>query len=150
MTALATLAGSQHKAEETTQWLERASAVEPNAIAPAVNLLAQYLETGKNDKALVLARKLQVTHSENPDLLDLLGKSQLANGEQEDALDTYKKLALALPRSAPAQMQVAALQLLLKHPNAAEDYLKVALAIQPDFPAAQLALAEAARAPRLA
>ena len=142
MTTLATLAASEHKAAETTQWLERASAAEPNAIAPAVNLLAQYLETGKNDKALVLAQKLQVTHFENPDLLDLLGKSQLANGEQENALNTYKKLAVALPRSAPAQMQVAALQLLLKHPNAAEDYLKVALAIQPDFPAAQLALAE--------
>lgn len=142
MTALATLAASEHKAEETTQWLERASAVDPNAIAPAVNLLAQYLESRQNDKALMLARKLQVTHFDNPDLLDLLGKSQLANGEQEAALDTYKKLAVALPRSAPAQMQVAALQLLLKHPNAAEDYLKVALAIQPDFPAAQLALAE--------
>ncbi|MDQ2987555.1 MAG: PEP-CTERM system TPR-repeat protein PrsT, partial [Pseudomonadota bacterium] len=142
MTTLATLATSEHKTEETTQWLERASAAEPNAIAPAVNLLAQYLETGKNDKALNLAQKLQVTHFDNPDLLDLLGKSQLANGEQENALSTYKKLAVALPRSAPAQMQVAALQLLLKHPNAAEDALKVALAIQPDFPAAQLALAE--------
>ena len=142
MTTLATLAASERKAEEATQWLERASAVAPDAIAPAVNLLAQYLETGKNDKALILAQKLQVTHFDNPDLLDLLGKSQLANGEQENALATYKKLAVALPRSAPAQMQVAALELLLKHPNAAEDALKVALAIQPDFPAAQLALAE--------
>ena len=83
-----------------------------------------------------------MTQFDNPDLLDLLGKSQLANGDQEGALATYKKLAVALSRSAPAQMQVAALQLLLKHPNAAEDYLKLALAIQPDFPAAQLALAE--------
>jgi predicted Zn-dependent protease len=39
-------------------------------------------------------------------------------------------------------MQVAALQLLLKNPAAAEDTLKTAIAIQPDFPAAQLALAE--------
>ena len=39
-------------------------------------------------------------------------------------------------------MQVAALHLLMKKPAAAEDYLKTALAMQPDFPAAQLALAE--------
>lgn len=142
MTALASLAASERKMEDATQWLERASAVDPQAIAPAVNLLAQYLRAGQNQKALSLARKLQVTHPDNPDLLDLLGKSQLANGEQDNALDTYKKLALALPRSAHAQMQVAALQLLSKNPAAAEDYVKTALAMQPDFPAAQLALAE--------
>jgi putative PEP-CTERM system TPR-repeat lipoprotein len=142
MTALASLAASEHKTEEATQWMEKATAVDPNAIAPAVNLLGQYLIAGKNEKALDLARKLLVTHPDNPDLLDLLGKSQLANGEQENALDTYKKLAVALPRSAQAQMQVAALQILLKRTVAAEDYLKAALAMQPDFPAAQLALAE--------
>ena len=117
---------------------------------PAVNLIAQYLQAGQKEKALASARKLQVTHPDNPDLLDLLGKSQLANGEQEDALETYKRLAVALPSSAQAQMQVAALQLLMKKPAAAEDYLKAALAMQPDFPAAQLALAEAARAQGLA
>ncbi len=142
MTALATLAGSNGKMEEATNWLEQASAVDPNAIAPAVNLLAVYLQAGKNQKALDLAHKLQVTHPDDPDLLDLLGKSQLANGAQDDALETYKKLAVALPRSAQAQMQVAALQLLMKKTAGAEDYLKAALAMQPDFPAAQLALAE--------
>jgi putative PEP-CTERM system TPR-repeat lipoprotein len=142
MTALASLAAGDAKQEEATQWLQQASLVDPNAIEPAVNLMAQYLQAGKNQKALDLARKLQVTHPDNPDLLDLLGKSELANGEQENALATYKKLALALPRSAQAQMQMAALELLLKNTTAAEDYLKTALAMQPDFPAAQLALAE--------
>ena len=142
MTALASLAASEGKMEDATPWLQQASAVDPDAIAPAVNLIAQYLRTGQNQKALALSRTLQVTHADNPDLLDLLGKGQLANGEQDNALETYKKLALALPRSAEAQMQVGALQLLMKRPAAAEDYLKSALAMQPDFPAAQLALAE--------
>jgi putative PEP-CTERM system TPR-repeat lipoprotein len=142
MTALATLAASNGKLDEATKWLERASAVDPNAIAPAVNLLAVYLQAGQNQKALDLAHQLQVTHPDDPDLLDLLGKSQLANGLQDEALETYKKLAVALPRSAQAQMQVAALQLLMKKTSGAEDYLKAALAMQPDFPAAQLALAE--------
>jgi hypothetical protein len=49
-------------------------------VGPSVNLIAQYLRTGQREKALNLARNLQVGHPDNPDLLDLLGKSQLANG----------------------------------------------------------------------
>lgn len=142
MTALASLAASAGKKEEATKWLEDASAVNPDAIAPAVNLIAQYLQTGQTQKALDTAAKLQVVHRDNPDLLDLLGKGQLANGQPEQALESYKKLAVALPRSAHAQMQVAAVHLLMKRTGAAEEYLKAALAMQPDFPAAQLALAE--------
>jgi putative PEP-CTERM system TPR-repeat lipoprotein len=142
MTALATLADSERKFDEATQWLEKAVAVEPDAIAPGVNLLAQYLRAGQTGKALGLARKLQVTNPDNPDLLDLLGKAQLANKEPGNALETYKTLSVALPRSAHAQMQVAALYMLMKNPTSAEDHLKTALAMQPDFPAAQLALAE--------
>lgn len=142
MTALATLSNSENKAAEATTWLEKASAVNPAAIGPAVNLIAQYLLANKTDKALALARQLQVTHPDNPDLLDLLGKSQLSTGDMRGALATYSTLAAALPRSAQVQMQIAALQILLKNPAAADDTLKTAIAIQPDFPAAQLALAE--------
>jgi putative PEP-CTERM system TPR-repeat lipoprotein len=142
MTALATLSNSENKTADATIWLEKANAVNPAAIGPAVNLIAQYLLARQSDKALALARKLQVTHPDNPDLLDLLAKSQLSNGDMPGALGTYSLLAAALPRSAQVHMQIAALQLLLKNPAAAEGTLKTAIAIQPDFPAAQLALAE--------
>jgi putative PEP-CTERM system TPR-repeat lipoprotein len=142
LTALSSLAAFTGKVEDATPWLERAAAVDPGALAPAVNLIAQYLRTGQSQKALDLSRTVQVTHPDDPDLLDLLGKSLLANGEQDNALEAYKRLAVALPRSAQAQMQVAALHLLMKKPSNAEDYLKAALAMQPDFPAAELALAE--------
>ena len=142
MTALASLDQSEGNADNATKWLERASAAQADAVAPAVNLMGQYLRTGATQKALDLARKLLVTHPGEPDLLDLLGRGLLANGQQEDALVIYRMLALALPRSAYAQMQVAALQVLLKRYAPAEDSLKTALAMQPDFPAAQLALAE--------
>lgn len=142
MTALASLAAGEGKKDETTQWLVRANAVDTDAVAPAVNLIAQYLRIGQTQRALDLAQKLQVTHPDNPDLLDLLGKGLLANGQQAEALVTYKQLAVALPRSATAQMQVAAMLMLLKRYDAAEESLKTALAMQPDFPAAQLALAE--------
>jgi putative PEP-CTERM system TPR-repeat lipoprotein len=142
MTALAALATDQQQGAQATGWLQKAAAVDPDAIAPAVNLIAQYLQVGQSQKALDMALRLQVTHADNPDLLDLLGKSQLAVGEREGALASYKKLAVALPRSAQAQMQVAALLMTMKNTVQAEDYLKGALAMQPDFPAAQVALAE--------
>lgn len=142
MTGLATLASGARDTAQATQWLERASAVDPNAIAPAVNLIGQYLLIDQKNKALDLAGRLLVAHPDNPDLLDLMGKSELAIGDRNSALESYKKLAIALPRSAEAQMQVAALEMLLGRPAAAEDYLKTALAMRPDFPAAQLLMAE--------
>jgi putative PEP-CTERM system TPR-repeat lipoprotein len=142
LTMLASLADAAGKPIEATRWLEQAAAVEPNAVGPNVNLIGQYLRSGQPEKALNLARTVQVGHPDNPDLLDLLGKSQLANGQQADALESYRKLSFALPRSAQALMQVAALSLVRNMPVQAEDALKGVLAIQPDFPAAQVALAE--------
>jgi putative PEP-CTERM system TPR-repeat lipoprotein len=142
LTMLASLADAAGRQDESTRWLEQAAAVDPNAVGPAVNLIGQYLRTGRQEKALNLARTLQVRHPDNPDLLDLLGKSQLANGERGEALETYRKLSFALPRSAQALMQVAALSLLQDLPGQAEDALKGVLAIQPDFPSAQVELAE--------
>jgi putative PEP-CTERM system TPR-repeat lipoprotein len=142
LTMLASLADLAKKPEESTRWLEQAAAVDPDAVGPSVNLIAQYLRTNQAEKALHLARTLQVGHPDNPDLLDLLGKSQLANGQKGDALETYRKLSFALPRSAQAMMQVAALCLVLNQPVQAEEALKSVLAIQPDFPSAQVELAE--------
>lgn len=142
MSALATLAAGQGRQDEATRWLEAAAAVDPAAIGPAVNVIAQYLRSDAPVKALDLARKLQVANPDNADLLDLLGKSQLASGLTKEALDTYRSLALALPRSAQVLMQVAALHLLLNNTAQAEDDLKGVLAMQPDFPSAQVELAE--------
>ncbi|WP_198118132.1 XrtA/PEP-CTERM system TPR-repeat protein PrsT [Massilia rhizosphaerae] len=141
MAGLAALAERAHDTAQVTHWLEQAAAVDPRAIGPGVDLCAQYLRTRRADKALALARRLQVSHPENPDLLDLLGKAQLAGGDLPAALESYKQLAQALPRSAPALMQVAALRLMQNNTTQAEDDLKSVLAIQPDFPSAQLELA---------
>lgn len=142
LAALAALAERAHDPAQVTRWMEQAAAIDSRAIAPGVELCAQYLRTNQTEKALELAKGLQVNHPENPDLLDLLGKAQLARGDLPAALESYKQLAQALPRSAPALMQVAALRLLTGSTAQAEDDLKGALAIQPDFPSAQLALAE--------
>jgi putative PEP-CTERM system TPR-repeat lipoprotein len=141
MDGLATLAERTQDSAEVTRWLEQAAAVDPHAIGPGVDLCAHYLRTGGTDKALELARRLQVSHPENPDLLDLRGKAELAKGDLPAALESYKQLAQTLPRSAPALMQVAALRLVMNNTTQAEEDLKSVLAIQPDFPSAQLELA---------
>ncbi len=142
MTALANMAASAGRQQEATDWLSKAVAVDPTAINPSVNLISQYLKLQQTQKALDIALQLKVSHPDDPDLLDLMGKAQLANKDLDGALDSYRKLTVALPRSAQAQMQYGALLMVLKKDSAAEEVFKSALSIQPDFPAAQLALIE--------
>ncbi|WP_426109928.1 XrtA/PEP-CTERM system TPR-repeat protein PrsT [Massilia sp. PWRC2] len=142
MTALAALADAAGRDADTTGWLVKAVAVDPTATAPAVNLITQYLKLKQTQKALDIALQLKVAHPDEPDLLDLMGKAQLANGDLAGATDSYRKLTVALPRSAQAQMQLGSLLMVTKKDAAAEEVFKAALAIQPDFPAAQLALIE--------
>jgi putative PEP-CTERM system TPR-repeat lipoprotein len=142
MTALAALAARERNLAEATRWLEKAHADNPDATAPGIRLVNHYLLMHEPHKAVALAGALQARTPDNPDLLDMLGKSHIADGNLPQAVDAYKKLAIAMPRSPQVHMQVAALYLQMNNVGAAEDHLKTALAMQPDFPAAQLAQAE--------
>lgn len=141
MLAQAALANRTGKPQDATRWMEQAVALAPRAIPPSVALIGQYLRTGDAAKALTLSRSIRIAHPDDPDLLDLLGKSQLASGDTAGALDSYKQMAQALPRSAPVLMQVAALHIVGNSLSQAEEELKGVLAMQPDFPSAQVELA---------
>jgi len=142
MTAMAALAARERDLPEATRWLEKAHNEHPEATTPGIRLVNHYLLLRETRKATNLAAALQAKHPDNPDLLDMLGKSHIADNNMPQAIDAYKKLAIAMPRSPQVHMQVAALYLQLNNVGAAEDHLKAALAMQPDFPAAQLAQAE--------
>ncbi|SFU47546.1 XrtA/PEP-CTERM system TPR-repeat protein PrsT [Pseudoduganella namucuonensis] len=142
MTSLAALAAMERNIPEATGWMEQAHNENPEMLAPALRLGNQYLLTRQQDKALALARKMQLASPNSPELLDLLGKSQLATDDKSGALESYSKLAAARPKSAQAQLQLAGVHMMLGNQGAAEDDLKKALALQPDFPAAQTAHAE--------
>lgn len=142
MTAMAAMAARERNLPEATRWLEKAHADNPDAMAPGVRLVNHYLLLREPQKAAALAAALQAKNPDNPDLLDMLGKSQVAAGNLPLAVDAYKKLAIVMPRSPQVHMQVAALFLQMNNVGPAEDHLKTALAMQPDFPAAQLAQAE--------
>lgn len=141
MDALADLAQAQGQAAEATQWLERAAAVDPNAVKPAMRLGAQYLTTNEKAKALTLARRLQVAKPGNNDVLDLLAIAQLGNDDLAGALESYNQLALAMPKSAAIQNRLGAIYLAMHNPAAAGEALRKAVQLQPEFPEAQLALA---------
>jgi putative PEP-CTERM system TPR-repeat lipoprotein len=146
MAALAAIAVTQKHPEEATVWLEKASADNPDAIAPATQLANHYLRSKQPAKALTVVRKLQTANPANADLLDLLGQAQLANNDAAGALETYSKLVNVVPKSAAAQFRLASAHMRLKNPTAAADDLQKALALDPNFTQAKLAQVDLAMA----
>jgi len=141
MTALAGLAQSLGQTKEVTNWLERASNENPDALQPAIILASHYLRIGEKQKALTLAQKLQASNTESPDALDILAQAQFSNGNKTAALETYNKLAALKPDSAVAQFRIASVQMAMDNQTVAVSALNKSLALQPDFLEAQLALA---------
>jgi putative PEP-CTERM system TPR-repeat lipoprotein len=141
MVALATLALSNGKKEETTTWLEMANKENPEAVEPARLLVTHYMRLGEKEKALALAKKLQGATPNSPDFLELLGQTQLALGDKAAALDAYGKLAVVLPDSAPVQYRIGSIHMAMQNESAATDSLKKALRLDPNFVDAQAALA---------
>ena len=138
LNALAGLAAGQGQMAEATGYLEKAVAENPDAVPPALTLIAHYLRIGEKQKALTLARKSQVAHADVPELLDLLGQAQVATGDFAAALDSYSKLAGMAPKAPLVQLHLASIHLQMKNEAAAADDLKKAVALQPDFLDAQL------------
>lgn len=141
MAALSNLALIQGNTAESTNWLEKASKENPDALQPSLQLITHYLRIGENKQALDLARKLQGSNSGNAEFLDLLAMAQYTNNDKNGALETYAKVAAARPQSGVIQMRIAKIQVDLKNNNAARESLNRAISLQPDLVEAQLALA---------
>ncbi|OBV37748.1 XrtA/PEP-CTERM system TPR-repeat protein PrsT [Janthinobacterium psychrotolerans] len=136
--ALAKLAASQGKLAEAQRWLEKAHADQPDAVAPALLLSNFYLQTGATDKALALARTLQVGHPDDSDALALRAQVEYSAGEARAALDSYNKLATVQTTSAPLQMRISSLHLALGDTNNALQAARRAQAIDPALLDAQV------------
>lgn len=132
MATLAQLALSQNRPEEGRNWLEKAHAENPNAAGPARMLALHYLRSKEAAKALTLLRKVQTAHPTDAEVLDLMGQAQLATNDAQGALETYSKLVNVVPKSADAQLRLAAVHAKLKNLAAAESGLKKALALEPN------------------
>lgn len=145
MTALADIATLQGQPEQAMRWLEQAVAEKPKATELGMRLARAYLKAGQNAKASTLARQLQLADAKNPALSELLGQVQLANNDGAGALESYGKMVQQDPKSAAAWFGVATAHLMLKNAPAASADLKKALAIDPKYRPARMALAEIAQ-----
>ncbi|TFW19437.1 PEP-CTERM system TPR-repeat protein PrsT [Massilia arenosa] len=142
MSALASLALRENKVPEATSWLEKANAANPDDVGPALQLGTFYLRQGEKQKALTLIRKYQTVNPTNADLLDLLGQIQVSSADLPGALETFSKLVNVQPKSPLAQMRLAGVHMMMKNDSLAEDDLKKALQLDPNFIEAQMAQVE--------
>jgi tetratricopeptide (TPR) repeat protein len=136
--------------------LREAVKLDATSAKAGMALVRTELGLGHFDDAYAAVLDLEKSQPDNGPVQDLKGMVFLSKQDAKQARAAFEKalrlqpsyfpaasnLAAALPRSAQVQMQVAALQILMRNTAAAEDTLKTALAMQPNFPAAQLAQAE--------
>jgi len=146
MTALAQLALQGGQRADGAAWLEKAAAVNPDALAPSLRLAGYYQQVNEHAKALVLLRKLQVANPEAPSVQEMLGRSQVASGDLAGAIDTFSKLAALLPKAPQPQLYLAAVHRQQKDAAAAQADLKKALSLDPNFVPARLMQADLAQA----
>ena len=141
LTALGALSMAQGQPALATTLLERANAVDPNAVEPAIFLATHYRRIGDKVKALTLIRKLQVANPQDPAVLDQLGQLQFANGDSSAAMETFTRLTVVAPQSAQAHFRLATAHDAMNNLPSASSAYKRALSLQNDNLDIQLGLA---------
>ncbi|HNQ04356.1 MAG TPA: PEP-CTERM system TPR-repeat protein PrsT [Thiobacillaceae bacterium] len=136
------IAGLQGNAKERLVGLEEVIKDHPTALAPRMELSRYLLSQGQAYKALEQARQAEKLRPGAADVLALLADVQLAAGEKDNALASAQRLAtIALPNSAPVQLQYARLLLAINDNRQEARYaLGRALGLQPDYLDAQIEL----------
>lgn len=110
MLALAQVASSQNKTEETIEWLRRAVEVNPKSLPPRLALANAYLRLGDRQKALAEASALDRDFPNNPAAVETLGKTQAAVQQFGPAIGTFSRLTTLLPNSVQAMQLLARAQ----------------------------------------
>jgi cellulose synthase operon protein C len=127
MLALAQVASSQNKTEETIEWLRRAVQVNPKSLPPRLALGNAYLKLGDNQKALAEANALDRDFPNNPAAVETLGKTQAAMKQYGPAVASFNRLTALLPKSIQAMQLLARAQWSNKEYDAARATFQRAL-----------------------
>jgi len=122
-------------------WLESARRESPETMQPLVMLTRFHFLNKESKKALELVEKALVGAPNNPELLELAGQVQLASGEKNKALASFVKL-VALQPSAVSYLRLATSQIANEDYSSATGSLRKAIELRPQFPDAQVLLAE--------
>ncbi|MDH3979079.1 MAG: PEP-CTERM system TPR-repeat protein PrsT [Gammaproteobacteria bacterium] len=138
--ALGKLAVEQDDKAAAKDFLLQARGSHPDAIKPALLLVELYRQDQDIKRALDLARSVGKAHPRNPGVLKVLARAQIDAGEIDAAITSLRTLTEVAPLSAQAHYQIALLYLRQKNRAATRESLERAIALQADYPSAQLAL----------
>jgi putative PEP-CTERM system TPR-repeat lipoprotein len=139
--ALAQLAANQKAPkDEIAGLLTKAIDANPTDATPRLQLIELYLRNNDNKQALTAAQSAVAAVPTSPDLLAALGRVQQVSGDLNQALATYGKLVALQPLSPVPLVRLAEAQAAAKDFKAAEQSLRKALEIKPDFLDAQRGL----------
>jgi putative PEP-CTERM system TPR-repeat lipoprotein len=126
---------------EVKSALDKAIAANASAVGPRLALIAHYRRTGDNKSALEAARAAAAALPNEPRIVEAYGAMQLASGEIVPARETFTRLAELLPQNPAPLLRVSEAHLATRDYVSALDAQRKALAIQPDYAPALVALA---------
>lgn len=93
MLTLAQLHRSENDIAGAVRWLDKARATSRDRQKATLYLINLNLETGKTDRALVLAKQLHLENPENLDYLAALGRAQMNAKKPQQAAQTFQQLS---------------------------------------------------------
>ena len=144
-TALAQLAWGAGRRAEAIRTLEELRAADATVLPPRL-LLAQYLQaSGEQERALVVAREAAQAHPQNADAANTVGRMLLDANQPAEALSAFERALDIAPGSPQVLMNTARAHAQLGDADATRAALRNALAVDPDFTTARLALVDLER-----
>lgn len=144
MMGLADIAAAQQRGEEVVSWLQKAGDANPKSSAPKLRLIQYYTQTKEPQKALAVARQLDTSVPNNPQVLEALGRSEAAAGDRLAAVATFRRLVQVTPKSPRAYTLLATAQTASNDNAGARESYGKALELDPAQPTPYMALSELA------
>lgn len=139
--ALAQLAAANtNDRDQVVAWLQKAIEAAPTNPTPRLLLVDTYVRVGDYKQARSAAQSAVTAIPDNLDAQIALGRVQQLSGEVNQAIGTYGKAAAAQPMSPVPLVRLAEAQTAAKDYKAAEQSLRKALEIKPDYLDAQRGL----------
>lgn len=142
MLELATAEERAGRLEEAGRWLERARAIDRRSIVTVNRLVDLYVRQKMPEKALEVARQMEIDAPENLDALAALGRAHLALGNAKEAKVVFGRMTRLASFDPGWQTDIARYQIAAGNLEGAMYSLEKALSGKPDFVPAQVLLAE--------
>nr|WP_282446531.1 XrtA/PEP-CTERM system TPR-repeat protein PrsT [Aromatoleum petrolei] len=121
--------------------LERASRATPAEATPKLALAAEALGQRDAKKAISIVQEVIAAHPDDPRAYEMMGRAQLLAGDLQQAVTAFSKQVSLQPKLPAPLIRLADAQQLAKDSTAAEQSLRRALGLKPDFLDAQQRLA---------